>query len=301
MTVSVDTTNRLVAALGNQKAANEVVDLINATSVLSAAEAAFLDSVVAGTIAASKAVVVDANKDAGDFRNVDAVNIDAGASGTAGSVDVFPATAAKGKLAITKANNTNNDTTTLSVALHGQATTVTIGDVGLATSYVVQSTAQITAAEADVLDGATAGTQVASKAVIADSNVNTGISKVTELHIGATGAETQVTTTPAVLNVVTAGVAAGYKIARGVSSITGTGTVVTGLATVVAVVAVAQSDLDGDALAGVSATIGDQAGTPAAGSVIIKAWKVTTGGAAGNPTLIAATDAKDINWVAIGT
>ena len=98
-----------------------------------------------------------------------------------------------------------------------------------------------------------------------------------------------------------AGVAAGYKVARGVASITGSGTVVTGLTTVVAVDATASSDLDGDALAGVSATIGDQAGTPAAGSVILKAWKVTTGGAAGNPTLIAASAAKSINWIAIGT
>ncbi len=93
----------------------------------------------------------------------------------------------------------------------------------------------------------------------------------------------------------------GLKIARGVSAVTGTLTVVTGLATVVAVIATAQDDLDGDALAGVSATIGNQAGAPAAGSVILKAWKVTTGGAAGNPTLIAATAAKSVNWIAIGT
>ena len=92
-----------------------------------------------------------------------------------------------------------------------------------------------------------------------------------------------------------------YKIARGVSAVTGTATVATGLTTVVAVTATAQDDLDGDALAGVSATIGDQAGTPAAGSVILKAWKVTTGGAAGNPTLIAANAAKNVNWVAVGT
>lgn len=97
------------------------------------------------------------------------------------------------------------------------------------------------------------------------------------------------------------GVAAGYKVARGVAAITGTGTVVTGLATVVAIVATPQSDLDGDTLAGVSATIGDQAGAPAAGSVVLKCWKVTTGGAAGNPTLIAADAAKNVNWVAIGT
>jgi len=94
------------------------------------------------------------------------------------------------------------------------------------------------------------------------------------------------------------GVANGYKIARGVSSVTGTLTVVTGLTTVVAVTATPQTDPDGVTLAMVSATIGDQAGTPAAGSVILKTWKVT---ATGDATLIAATAAKSVNWVAIGT
>lgn len=44
------------------------------------------------------------------------------------------------------------------------------------------------------------GTQEAEKAVVADSNVNTGVSKVTELHIGASGSEVQVTATPTELN-----------------------------------------------------------------------------------------------------
>jgi len=57
-----------------------------------------------------------------------------------------------------------------------------------------------TAAELNLLDGSTAGTQVASKAVIADANINIGVTKVTELHIGATGAEIQVTATAAELN-----------------------------------------------------------------------------------------------------
>lgn len=96
------------------------------------------------------------------------------------------------------------------------------------------------------------------------------------------------------------GVGASYKVARGVSAITGSGDVVTGLTTIVSVTVTPQDDLDGDSLAGCSATIGDQAGTPVAGSVTIKCWKVTTGGAAGNPTLIAATAAKSVNWIAVG-
>lgn len=98
------------------------------------------------------------------------------------------------------------------------------------------------------------------------------------------------------------GVAAGYKLARGqLTTASAADTVVTGLATVVSVVATLESDpVDTCDLA--SAQVGDQAGSPAAGSVFIKTWKVTTGGAAGNPTLIAATTfSKLVNWIAVGT
>jgi len=72
---------------------------------------------------------------------------------------------------IFKASDSAGDTvTTLTNASHGQATVVTVPDMGLATSYVVQSTAAITAVEADVLDGATAGTAVASKALVVDAS-----------------------------------------------------------------------------------------------------------------------------------
>jgi hypothetical protein len=95
------------------------------------------------------------------------------------------------------------------------------------------------------------------------------------------------------------GVAKGYAIARGVhTTVTASDTVVTGLDTVVAIVATPASDLD-DELVGVTATIGDQAGSPAAGSVYIKSWKNTSGT---DPTPVAATTfSKTVNWVAIGT
>lgn len=93
------------------------------------------------------------------------------------------------------------------------------------------------------------------------------------------------------------GAGSGYKVARGVASITGSGTVATGLTTVVSIVVTPQSDLDGTGLAGCSGTIGDQSGSPAAGSVILKCWKIT---AADNGALIAATAAKSVNWIAVG-
>jgi len=174
--------------------------LIELADSISVTELDYLDGVTAGTVLAGKAAVVDANKDIGDFRNLDVVNLDAGLSGTAGTVDVFPTTAAKGKLIISATDNTGDTNVTLKNAAHGQATVVTLPDVGLAISYVLQSTAAVTAAEANVLAGATAGTQVASKAVVADANVNIGVVKATALHIGATGSEIQVTATVASLN-----------------------------------------------------------------------------------------------------
>lgn len=116
--------------------------------------------------------------------------------------------------------------------------------------------------------------------------------------------DTAVDRSAAEINALLQGAAAGYKIARGQTSITpqsaATATVVTGLATVVAVIATADSDVDGTNLAAVTATIGDQAGSPAAGSVILKTWKIT---AADNGALVAATanTAYKINWIAVGT
>lgn len=137
---------------------------------LTTAELSYLDGITAGTVAASKACVVDSNKDLGDFRNLDCQNLDAGASGTAGTVDIFPTTASKGKFVLSCADQTGDTTFTLEPAAHGQQTKLVVPDGGQATAYAVQSTAALTLAEADVLDGATAGTGVASKAMVLDSN-----------------------------------------------------------------------------------------------------------------------------------
>lgn len=87
------------------------------------------------------------------------------------------------------------------------------------------------------------------------------------------------------------------RSASGVASVTGSGDVATGLTTVVAVVATLQDDA---ALTGsmVTATVGDQAGAPAKGSVTLKVWKPTS---SADPTPIAATAAKSVNWIAFGT
>jgi hypothetical protein len=88
------------------------------------------------------------------------------------------------------------------------------------------------------------------------------------------------------------------KIARGqLTTATAADTVVTGLSAVAAVVASLESDPT-DIPFMVSAQIGDQAGAPAAGSIIIKSWQ-NTGGT--DPTPAAATAfGKKVNWIAIG-
>lgn len=107
------------------------------------------------------------------------------------------------------------------------------------------------------------------------------------------------TKTTAEMNKQVEGAAAGYRVARGVhTTVAASDTVVTGLATVVSVVSTLESDPALDPLL-VSASIGDQAGAPAAGSVLINTWQAT---AANDATPIAATTfGKKVNWIAIGT
>jgi hypothetical protein len=111
-------------------------------TTVSVAEALVLDGVTGGTVTASKAVVVDSNKDASAFRTVVVTNLDAGASGTAGTVDVFPTTAAKGKLAITATANTGDTTNTLTNAAQSAAATWTVPDTNGAASFVMTAAAQ---------------------------------------------------------------------------------------------------------------------------------------------------------------
>jgi hypothetical protein len=96
------------------------------------------------------------------------------------------------------------------------------------------------------------------------------------------------------------GVANGYKIARGRhTQVAAQDTVVSGLATVVAVIVTPESYTVNQQW--FSGAVGDQAGAPAAGSFYINSWKAT---ATGNTTPIAATSFVDniaVDWVAIGT
>jgi hypothetical protein len=168
-------------------------------------------NVTAGTVTASKTVTVDANKDVGDFRNLDAVNIDVGASGTAGTVDVFPTTASKGKIIIQCADNTTNHNLIITnEAVNGANKTHTIPAL---TGYAAVSTAALTLAEVDVLDGVTPGTVAASKAVVTDSSSRVDVWNVaglttmgaqtsSALYLGAGNSTTALSTSTADKNFV---------------------------------------------------------------------------------------------------
>jgi hypothetical protein len=125
-----------------------------------AGEINYNDITAAGTVEATKAVVVDGNKDASAFRNLGAVNIDAGSSGAAGTVDIFPSTASKGKIAITAANSAGDTTTTIVNASQGGARTYTIPDAGGAASFAMTGTTAgsitATVAELNKLDASVA-------------------------------------------------------------------------------------------------------------------------------------------------
>lgn len=92
-----------------------------------------------------------------------------------------------------------------------------------------------------------------------------------------------------------AGVAAGYKIARGShQQAAASDTIATGLTTVVAVV-LCWRDTPTAKQTFLTATIGDQAGTPAAGSFLSKTFKSTYAAADDF------TDNLTFYWIAIGT
>lgn len=99
-----------------------------------------------------------------------------------------------------------------------------------------------------------------------------------------------VTLTAAQLNLAVQGAAGGYKVARGVAAITGTGTITHGLASVVAVVV----SLKGDPSLNATLATATWTGT----TVTAKVWKPT---AADDVTPIASTTATDVNWLVIGT
>lgn len=79
--------------------------------------------------------------DAGDVQGSQ-TDIDLGSSGTAGTLDIFPTTASKGKLAIVASDSAGNTTTTLTNASQTTTATMTIPDTNGSASFVMTAAAQ---------------------------------------------------------------------------------------------------------------------------------------------------------------
>jgi hypothetical protein len=102
----------------------------------------FVSGVTAGTGAASKALVLNSSSTiTTGITALTATTLNAGASGTAGTLVSFPATAANGTLIFAATNNASNFAMTVTnAATVGQATVLTLPDPGAATAHVLLDT-----------------------------------------------------------------------------------------------------------------------------------------------------------------
>ena len=117
-------------------------------AVLSEAELEQLDGITAGTVAASKAMVVDANKDIGTVRNL-----------------TIDGTFSDGNYTFDTSGNVSGLGTIASGA-------ITSSGIVTGTGFTAGS-AVLAEAELELLDGLTAGTAIASKVVTTDANIDT--------------------------------------------------------------------------------------------------------------------------------
>lgn len=100
------------------------------------------------------------------FEQGQPIDLDAGRSGAAGSVDVFPGTAAKGKLAITCTDQTGDTTVSLVAGAMAAARTITLRDPGAAAS-ILTSTDGTAAATTSTAVELTRSSDVSTRSVAA--------------------------------------------------------------------------------------------------------------------------------------
>ena len=165
------------------------------TAAISEGELEMLDGITPGTIVADKAVVVNSNKDASDFRDVgarnivltgelDAVSLDISTdadidgtleadaitlNGTALGALYSPIAGGSG-IVTTGALNSGSITSGFGTIDTGSSTITTTGVV--TAGGLTIGSAVIVAAELEMIDGITAGTAAASKAVVLDGSKN---------------------------------------------------------------------------------------------------------------------------------
>jgi len=153
--------------------------IIIGSADLNEADLEKLDGITDGTAAASKALVLDSNKDASGVRNLSAAVLSGSGQSTLHDVALDKATiAGTANAAIFSGSGVST--------LHKlTADAVTVDGAVTAGSFVIGS-ADISEAELEQIDGITAGTVAASKAVVVDANKDASGFR----HVTATGALT---------------------------------------------------------------------------------------------------------------
>jgi len=166
------------------------------SAVINEAELETIDGITAGTVAASKAVVVDSNKDIASFRNVTLTGeLDAATLDISGNADIdgttnLDAVDIDGAVQVDATITVGADDQGYDIIFYGDAASANMtwdtsaddlilnGGAGLIVpdgQLTLGSTAlAATAAELNVLDGVTAGTVAASKGVVVDANKDIG-------------------------------------------------------------------------------------------------------------------------------
>lgn len=149
----------------------------------------------------------------------------------------------------------------------------------------------------DVADGKT---RRALQAIFEEISVSSTLAlKQLGTEITSTAAELNImdgcTKTYSQINALVQGVAAGYKLARGSKVVTATASIATGLTTIVgfAITDRANTAAKANYAPHVSGKIGS-----IAGALKFWRWKHTS---AGTTTLVAATSAGTLDWLAVGT
>ena len=159
-------------------------------TLMSGSEITVLDSVTAGTVTASKAVVVGTNK------NIDTLVIaDGGLYLGAGAGTAVTATAAELNLLDTSVAGTAVASKALVLGANKNIDTIVIADGGLYLGAGAGTAVTATAAEINVLDAVTAGAVTASKALVVDASkmlssaaaISTGVMQI-QMTSAGTGA-----------------------------------------------------------------------------------------------------------------
>jgi cytoskeletal protein CcmA (bactofilin family) len=240
----------------------------------SATEMNYIDGVTPGTLAASKAVIVNSSKKINEWDptslKINGTAITASAA-ELNALDITAAgTAQASKAVVLGADSKINTIDMTSLTLTGELVTAT-------------------ATEINKLAGVTAGTVTASKAVVVGASSKVDVWDPTSLKINGTA----ITPTAAQINLLLQGTAAGKKVASGTADITSSATIAAGTHGLATVTGVWASLSDPPSMTG-----NDVATTVSGTNIIIYVYKPT---ADSDCTPIEATDPRAVQWFAIGT